>query len=102
MSIPSTLMRIFFLCRHPAPDVPLLLVHVENLARFMREGWVHLLEAFCYIFMYGRDYLECLIGCFIRLHTRGSICRFVRFYRTVNVWNIRVRNMAVFNPYSSL
>ena len=45
-------MEVFLPGRHPAPDVPLLLVHVKNRPRLHRQGGVQLGKAFGNVFMY--------------------------------------------------
>ena len=42
----STLMKIFLSRRHPAPDMPLRLIHVQYLPRFPGKGWVDLKKSF--------------------------------------------------------
>lgn len=45
-------MEVFLPGRHPAPDVPLLLVHVKNRPRLHRQGGVQLGKALGNVFMY--------------------------------------------------
>ena len=46
------LMQIFLSRSHPSPDMPLRLVHIQDFARFSRQGGVDLEEPFGDIFMY--------------------------------------------------
>ena len=48
----SMLMKIFLSRSHPAPDMPLGLVHIQHLARFSGKGRIDLEEPFGDIFMY--------------------------------------------------
>lgn len=48
----STLMKIFLSRSHPAPDMPLRLIHVQYLPRFPGKGWVDLKKSFGDILMY--------------------------------------------------
>ena len=45
-------MQIFFLRRHPAPDMTLGFVHVKYFSRLRSKRWIDLRKAFCDIFMY--------------------------------------------------
>ena len=47
-----TIMQIFFLCRQPAADMSLRLVHIQHDPGLARQRWVDLLQAFGYVFMY--------------------------------------------------
>ncbi len=49
----SMLMKIFLSRSHPAPDMPLGLVHIQHLARFSGKGRIDLEEPFGDIFMYS-------------------------------------------------
>ena len=46
------LMKIFFSCSHPSPDVALGFIHVQNLAGFTGKGGIDLEEPLGDIFMY--------------------------------------------------
>lgn len=48
----SMLMQIFLSRSHPAPNMPLRLIHVQYLPRFPGKGWVDLKKSFGDIFMY--------------------------------------------------
>lgn len=54
----SMLMQIFLSRSHPAPNMPLRLIHVQYLPRFPGKGWIDLKEPFGDILMFGRDYFE--------------------------------------------
>ena len=46
------LMQILLSRSHPSPDMPLRLIHIQDFARFSRQGGVDLEEAFGDVLMY--------------------------------------------------
>ena len=46
------LMQILLSRSHPSPDMPLRLIHIQDFARFSRQGGVDLEEPFRDVFMY--------------------------------------------------
>ena len=46
-------MQILLSRSHPSPDMPLRLIHIQDFARFSRQGGVDLEEPFGDILMYG-------------------------------------------------
>ena len=65
----SMLMQIFLSRSHPAPNMPLRLIHVQYLPRFPGKGWVDLKKSFGDIFMCGRDDFELFY--FQQIHLRS-------------------------------
>lgn len=51
-------MQILFPGGKSSPDMPLLLVHIQNLPHLTGKGWINLLQAISAVFMYGSYYLE--------------------------------------------
>ena len=47
-----TFLHIFVLCCQPATDVPLGLIHIQNLSGFRGKGWINLHQSLCDILMY--------------------------------------------------
>ena len=43
---------VFLLRRHPAPDMPLLFIHIQNLSCFLGKRRVDLHKPFRYVLMY--------------------------------------------------
>ena len=54
----SMLMKIFLSRSHPAPDMPLGFIRIQNLASLPGQGRVDLEETFGDVLMCGRDYFE--------------------------------------------
>lgn len=48
-----TLVQIFFLCRHPAPNMTFWFIHIKDLSGLFCQCWVNLNESVSNVFMYG-------------------------------------------------
>ena len=46
-------LMVFFLCRHPSPDVPLRLIDIKYLSRLRSKRGIDLHHPLCDIFMYS-------------------------------------------------